>query len=276
MIQVLGAGAIGAGLGGLLQRAGHKVTFIARGEHLAAMRDEGLLLRTPRWSERLTVTTATHIEGDGLVLLAVKSQHLDAVLPQLAGRRVLVCMNGLENEGRVAEVASQVHPAMVYVPSQLMLPGTVDLHGSPHVGVVDTDDEELAELLRSAGLDSVATPEIWAWKRAKAITNLCGALQVLGRHFDEVGPLMAEGEQVLAGAGLAHKSVAELLDRVGTFELGLIEGEERVGGSTQQDALRSRPLESAWLNGHFARMGREHGVPTPINAALMKELALSS
>lgn len=73
--QVLGAGGIGGGLGGLLQRAGHELTFVARGPHLRALRSEGLLLRTPRWQERLTARTAERVEGEGVVLLAVKSQH---------------------------------------------------------------------------------------------------------------------------------------------------------------------------------------------------------
>ncbi len=236
------------------------------------MRREGLLLRTPRWQERLTVRTAEQVEGEGLVLLAVKSQHTAQVLPQLRGRRVAVCQNGLENEELVATVAARVHPVMLYVPAQHLEPGVVDLHGEPHPGVVDSDDEELAAAFRSAGLDSRALPDVMAWKRTKTLTNLGGALQALGWPMGQVGALWDEGEAVFAAAGLPYRSMDELMDRVGDFDLGLIDGEARIGGSTLQDHRRGRELETPWLNGHIVRLGRHLGVPTPANQAVLEAL----
>ena len=46
-ITVMGAGAVGGYFGGLLSRAGHSVTFVARGEHLRALQAGGLTLETP-------------------------------------------------------------------------------------------------------------------------------------------------------------------------------------------------------------------------------------
>ena len=41
-VAVMGAGGVGGYFGGLLARAGHEVTFVARGAHLAAIRQRGL------------------------------------------------------------------------------------------------------------------------------------------------------------------------------------------------------------------------------------------
>ena len=59
-IAIKGAGAVGGYFGGLLARAGHRVTFIARGAHLAAMRERGLLLETPQG--RLLVDKARFVD----------------------------------------------------------------------------------------------------------------------------------------------------------------------------------------------------------------------
>ena len=45
-IAIFGAGGVGGYLGGLLARAGHEVSFIARGEHLMAIRKNGLEVRS--------------------------------------------------------------------------------------------------------------------------------------------------------------------------------------------------------------------------------------
>lgn len=271
-IQVLGAGGIGGGLGGLLHRAGHDVTLIARGAHLDALRRQGLLLRTPRWQERLRIPVAERVSGPGLVLLAVKSQHTADVLDQLVGRRVALAQNGLTNAPQVAQVADRVHPLMVYVAAQHLEPGAVDLFGVPHPGVVDTDDAELAQVLAGAGVDSRCQPDLAAWEGAKLLTNLAGALQVLGRPMDQAPALWAEGRRVLLAAGVPCRPVAELLDRVGDYGLGEIDGRTRMGGSTLQDHSRGRALESRFLNGHIAALGRAHGVPTPLNDALLAAL----
>ena len=41
-IAVIGTGGVGGYFGALLARAGHDVTFVARGAHLAAMQERGL------------------------------------------------------------------------------------------------------------------------------------------------------------------------------------------------------------------------------------------
>ncbi len=81
-VIVLGAGGIGAYYGGQLTRAGHDVTLYARGEHLAAIRERGLEIRTPERSSTVQIGATDRADelGDAdFAILGVKSYSLDSV-----------------------------------------------------------------------------------------------------------------------------------------------------------------------------------------------------
>src|SRR3954452_14392659 len=75
-IAVVGAGGVGGGFGAALDKAGADVTFIARGAHLAAMKAEGLRVRSDRGDIHLVPTRATDDPADvgkvDIVLFCVK------------------------------------------------------------------------------------------------------------------------------------------------------------------------------------------------------------
>src|SRR3954471_23095723 len=95
-IAVIGAGAVGGYYGALLARAGHEVTLIARGAHLAAIRDRGLTVQATRGA--FTVRPAAYDNPSGvgafdLILFAVKTYDNDTalpLLPPLAGAHTVV------------------------------------------------------------------------------------------------------------------------------------------------------------------------------------------
>ena len=102
-IAIMGAGAVGGYFGGLLSLAGHEVTFIARGEHLRAMQQNGLTLETPKGALRVTnarfVTDPATAAASGacdVVLFAVKAYDIEAAAEPLkplvdAGSTVYRC-----------------------------------------------------------------------------------------------------------------------------------------------------------------------------------------
>ena len=83
---VVGAGAVGGVVGGLLGNAGEDVTLVARGPHLDAMRSDGLRVRTPdldvvvRCPGSPVRSVACAIGAGDIVLLAVKSQDSEVAL----------------------------------------------------------------------------------------------------------------------------------------------------------------------------------------------------
>ncbi|MFT5686179.1 MAG: 2-dehydropantoate 2-reductase, partial [Myxococcota bacterium] len=126
-VVVLGAGGIGAGIGGLLAASGVETVLIARGAHAAKMAAEGLTLRTPSTDILVTATVVTHPaavdwrDGD-VVLLATKLGDAEAALDTLlaaSGRDVMVvtAQNGLAG-GRLARARfATVIEMMVWMPA---------------------------------------------------------------------------------------------------------------------------------------------------------------
>jgi 2-dehydropantoate 2-reductase len=149
----------------------------------------------------------------------------------------------------------------------------------------DDVDEELAAALRASRFECVARADIMRWKYRKLLTNLGNAVQALcgaGFRRDDAGSevlarLQAEAEAVLAAAGIDPVSEAEDDERrADHLQLREISGETRAGGSTWQSLARGAGIETDFLNGEIALLGRRHGVPTPANAALqtlMREAA---
>src|SRR2546428_9459573 len=102
-IAVMGAGAVGCYYGGMLARAGHDVTLIARAQHVEAVRKNGLRLESKAFDERVAMGAAeepTAIRGAKLVLFSVKSPDTErasrAIAPHLDRDAVILSLqNGV-------------------------------------------------------------------------------------------------------------------------------------------------------------------------------------
>ena len=106
-VAVMGAGGSGGYYGGMMARAGHEVTFIARGTHLEAMQDRGLTVKTTHVGEFTLPARATSDPGEigpvDLVLFCVKGYDTDAaailITPLIGPETVVLSLqNGVENE----------------------------------------------------------------------------------------------------------------------------------------------------------------------------------
>jgi len=292
---VVGAGAIGGTIGGRLAQAGRDVVLVARGPHLAALQDTGLDLRTPMGAAVLSVPAVGSVaevgwrDGD-VALLAVKGQHTEGVLDELEAVAppevpVVCAQNGVANEPRALRRFAHVHGMCVMLPAVHLDPGVVAAFGEPVSGIldvgrfpagVDAVDAELAEALSGAGFVSAPHPAIMRAKHRKLLMNLANAaVAVAGREVlrsEVVGRAVAEGEAVLAAAGIDVASADEdLARRADGFAIGTVEGVERGLGSTFQSLQRGTgSVEVDTLNGEIVLLGRLHDVPTPVNEALRR------
>lgn len=288
-LLVIGAGAVGGAIGGLLHRSGFPVVLVARGPHGAALRRDGLSLRTPAERLHLQIPSVAQVSelrplpGD-VALLATKLQDAEAAMDELvavAGPALpLVCaVNGVDGERWAALRFHSVGSMLVWIPAVHLAPGEVRIYGAPCPAVLDVGHypsgaapwiDALCERLRHAGFDALPRDDIWPWKLAKWITNLGGAAQALVTDdwLIVAQAARAEGEQVLDAAGLERVSQDELLRRTEAVGAARIDGEHRPGGSTWQSRARGAPLESPWIEGAMAALGRSVGVETPILDAL--------
>jgi 2-dehydropantoate 2-reductase len=303
-VVVLGAGGIGGSIGARLHQSGHEVALIARGAHGEAIREHGLTFETPE--ERVTLRIPAYAHPRDLtwrdadvVVLAAKSQDTEAAARDLyaaAGRvPVVSAQNGVANERTLARWFGQVHGMCVMMPTAHLEPGVVQAHSAGATGILDlgrfpdgTDDidEALAGALRASRFESLVRPDIMRWKYRKLVNNLGNAVQALcGRGLDSaearavLGLLTAEAEAVFAAAGIDPVSdLEDDLRRADHLQLRSIGDQARAGGSTWQSLTRGSGVETDYLNGEIALLGRLHGVPTPANAriqALMTRAAMS-
>jgi len=289
---VYGAGAVGGVLAAGLHTAGDDVVCIARGAHLDAIRRDGLRVDTPEGSTVVPVRAVGHprevvFTPDHAVLLAMKSQDTEGALEALGECAppdvVIACVqNGVENERRALRRFAHVYGVVVMAPAAHLEPGVVAGYSAPLRGVLDvgrypsgTDGVagELAAAFTRAGFSAVAQPDIMAWKYRKLLMNLGNIVEALCTREEATGDVVRalhdEGAAVLAAAGIAYVTTEQDRERRdGILSPQPVGGRHRDGGSTWQSVARGMPsLETPYLNGEIVLLGREHGVPTPVNDA---------
>lgn len=290
-----GAGAVGGVIGARLHLAGHDVTLVARGEHLARIRADGLVLDTAegRATVRAPATdTAAEVDWSAapIVLLTVKSHQSEAALADLARHAppetaVVCAQNGVANEAAALRRFARTYGLTVMLPAKHLEPGVVVQGCHPVPGILDlgrfpagTDPlcEQVAGDLRSAGFESVPRPDIMAWKHRKLVTNAVGDVGVV--FPDEVDELRAqvraEAEAVLAAAGVPVVSEQVDLDRRGDT---LRSRPDRDGpNSLGQSIARGLDTEVDHRAGELVLLGRLHGVPTPANERVQRAAHLAA
>ena len=285
---VYGAGAVGGVVAARLHLGGVDVQVVARGPHLDAIRERGLRLVTPHGEDVVPLRAAASLAdldlaSDTVVLVTVKSHQTAGVMRDVAlhtspDATLVSGQNGVANEQTLQRTRRHVLGMCVMLPSSHLEPGVViqasgNLPGLLDVGCFPTGTDDRAERvaagLRAGGFESVVRPDIMAWKHRKLMMNLGNAAQAAcpqDADRDRLTDLArAEGEEVLAAAGIAMVSEAEDDERRGDL-LDTTSMRARGGGSTWQ-SLRRRTgdVETDYLNGEISLLGRRHGVPTPVN-----------
>jgi 2-dehydropantoate 2-reductase len=292
---IYGAGAIGGLIGGRLFAAGHDVTLIARGDHEATIRRDGLTVVDPNGRTTLPVPVAARpaevdLRPDDVVILAMKSQGTAAAVVELAACAppdvaVVCAQNGVENERVALRSFARVYGVSVMCPAAHLEPGVVIGYSAPLAGLLevgrypdgsDRTAERIAAAFGDATFVSSARDDVMRWKYRKLILNLGNAVEMVCGRGAFRSPLMRrlveEGEAVLAAAGI--EPVTREQDRArreGVLDLRPVEGDERPGGSSWQSAVRGLDsVEADYLNGEVVLLGRLHGVATPANELLVR------
>jgi 2-dehydropantoate 2-reductase len=296
-IAVMGAGGVGGYFGARLAKAGNDVAFVARGRHLAAMRERGLVVRSALGDvaiERPAVTgDPASLAPADVVLFAVKLWDTEsaaaAIRPLLAGGGVVVpFQNGVESIERIGAVVGddRVMGGVAYIAATIGEPGVIVHTGTMarlRFGAVHAKQRPAAEALhaacRAAGIDSELLADIRRalWEKFAFLASFAGLTSVARQP---VGFLRADADLRAAleaairetwavarakGIALADDFVAQQMK----FADGL---PAEMKSSMLNDLMAGNRLEAPWLAGAVARMGSAAGVPTPVNATLYAAL----
>lgn len=229
-------------------------------------------------------TDAAEIPACEFGIIAAKTLHTRAAMEATAAifRDGAVCsvQNGVGNEEIIAEYVPRVILGTTFPAGHITAPGVVnqDTGGKTWIGPFAAkpasmeEVERLADAMNRSGMPCVpmadARGALWTKLIFNSASNAMGALTRLphGIACEQVWPVMA----ALAQEGIAvSKALGVTLD---SDPLALLEHGRKVAyrhkPSMLQDVLAERPTEVDALNGGIASIGREVGVPTPLNEAM--------
>jgi 2-dehydropantoate 2-reductase len=305
---ILGAGAVGGALGGRLGLVGRDVVLVARGDHLSALRERGLRLRTP--DEDLTQHLSAigqpeqiQLDRDDILILATKTQQANEVLIRwtdapvhhngaavgTAGEQlpIFVALNGVVGETFAHRYFRRVFGVCVWMPVVHLVPGEVIIRSTPqsgmlHIGPVPMTAKDHDQVLRQVAADLSAAnfdvplpDDVMAWKYRKLISNIRNVFQALVGRNGDWRPLAAEADgearSVLDAAGIGYISEAEeTAARAAGFTIKPVPGvAESTGGSTWQSLHRGTGnIETDYLNGEIVMLAHQIGMQARINERL--------
>ncbi len=300
-VAILGSGGVGGYYGALLASCGNDVTFIARGAHLAAMREHGLQVQSVHGDLHLAPVQATddpaRVGPVDLVLVAVKTYDLEqaaqAARPLVGpNTSVLPLLNGLDAAERLAAVlgGGNVLGGMTHISSSVAAPGVIR-QVSPLRritlgecdGTITARAEAVRDVLAATGAEVALTPriDVALWEKFLFIASI-GGICCLARQ--PMGPVLATAETrqlytqaLLEIEALAHARGVDLPDGAVDNALQITAGfAPGTKPSMLADLEAGRRLELEAMSGTVVRCGRETGVPTPVHWAVYAALKPSA
>ncbi len=289
-VLVMGAGGVGGYFGALLARAGHRLTVIARGPHLEAMRANGLRVESaiePAFSVPVHAHAGPEpgLKAD-LVLFTVKSYDMDDAIKRIRpaigpDSTILTLLNGVSSGDLLAAEfgLERVLDGVVYIESYVKAPGVIAQDGGPRrvtFGRRGGNGEREWRLLsefEGAGWNVDLAGDILTpmWQKLTFIGPFAAVNTVTGLKAEQlcardacarlVHSMMAEYAAIARaeGADLPADAADAALDRFRGFA-GL--------SSMLRDRIAGKRLEADALVGDVVRRGIAHGIATPTTDAL--------
>lgn len=293
---ILGSGAVGGYYGARLARAGHDVTFIARGRHLDAIRDRGLEIRSSTLGDFVVRTPAeddtTKVGPVDVVIVAVKAYDNDAALPLLIpmigpATSVLTLQNGVDSVSEIARIVGDaaVLGGTTYIATALVAPGSIEQTGTHRrivfgevFGELPRTSERVSrihEALAGADIQSEPVPDgrVPIWEKFIFLVPLAG---FTGGARLPIGPLWSDPfirAQFLEGCREIERLAraegvpvaANTVERISAYVDG-IPGTMR--SSLLIDLSMGKRIEVEALHGSVVRRAERAGVPVPIMSTL--------
>ena len=289
-IAVIGTGGVGGAFGAALAKAGGDVTFLARGAHLAAMREHGLRVEGDRSNTLIQPVQATDdpagIGVVDVVLFCVKLWDVEtagAAIKAMVGSdtAVIPLQNGIDAAARLTPIlgAKAIMGGTVGISATIGAPGLIKQVGTMmqmSFGELDGSNsprgERLLALAEKAGFHVTLTSAIETaiWIKFIMLTGVSGVTALtrlpLGKLRDDpdVFGLFEQTMRETEALGRA-KGVTGLEGVADKHLAGLRTSPPTVMASMAHDLIRGNRIELPWLAGRVVSLGKELGVPTPAN-----------
>lgn len=298
-IAAMAAGGVGGYFGARLAAAGHDVTFLARGAHLAAIRDKGLTIESTLGDLHIADAQVTDDPSSvgpvDIVLFAVKlwdTEKAGEMARPLVGKdtRVITTQNGIDSVERLSAIFGPEHVVMgvAYIATVIATPGVISqtsqfarLRCGRIDGAADPKLNAFVEAGKQAGIDIALSDDaqVERWRKFVYLVTMSAATASTRLP---IGRIVADQEardffvrlmrEVIAVGKAKGAPLPPTLDQDGLQFLRAAPAEMRA--SMAHDLERGNRLELDWLTGKVVALGRELGVPTPANDAVYAILKL--
>lgn len=287
-IAIMGVGGVGGYFGGLLAQAGNDVTFIARGEHLAAIRTHGLQVESVHGDFSVNPATATDAPAAvgpvDTVLFATKTHHFEQALHAMRSligpdTTVLPLQNGIDAAERTAAALGREHVigGLCQVGSYIAAPGVIKqisqfrrVVAGELDGRITPRVEAIVAALQAAGATAEATTDIYKalWTKFIFIAPFSGVGAVSRVPAGEIiacpetrrllEDAMCEVEAVARAKGIALD--ADIVAKTMAFCDAMTPQQT---ASMQRDVMDGKPSELESMIGVLVRFSAESGAPAP-------------
>jgi len=292
-ILVMGAGGVGGYFGALYARAGHDVTFVARGAHLAALRTKGLRIDSGVAPLQLDSVRATDDPASAgavdVVMFCTKLWDVEAGAKQLAqnvagGGIVIPFQNGVDSHVILQRVLGKQHVAggVAQIAAVIQSPGVIAHTGTMSNLQVGAFTPDLATRVnafaaagQAAGVNVVAVDDIEQalWRKFAMLAALSGTT-CLARQ--PVGVVRADPELRATFTAAVEEAVAVakarnivLGDDFVESQLAFLDGlPAQMRSSMLNDLAAGNRLEAPWLSGAVTRMANEQGLAAPVSSTI--------
>ena len=288
-IAVIGAGGVGGYFGAKLVQAGHDVTFIARGEHLKAIKSRGLIVKSIDGDFKVEQIKASDkisdIDNPDLVIVAVKAWQIKELREEIKKvlkdeTLILPLQNGVLAADELAETIDKKHilGGLCRIISKIEAPGVIRHIGvNPTIVFGELDKaktgrvNKIHELFKSAGIESKISVDIEAdlWRKFISIC-VSGLLAISNTTYGELREIKETRQLMIdllkeifalsqkIGVNLEADFIEKTLSFIDTFPYDST-------ASLTRDVWEKRSSEIDYQNGAVVRLGEKYGVPTPIN-----------
>ena len=295
----MGSGGVGGYFGARLARGGCDVGFIARGAHLAALRERGLVVESELGNVSLSKVCATDdpatLGSVDVVLICVKLWDTEAAAHAISpivgpATTVLSLQNGVQKDDVLRRILGErpILGGICYISATIARPGVISHTGTVQKLVFGEYDgrrsarvEALLEACRRAGIDVELSLEIRKaiWEKFVFLVGLSAATTAIRLP---IGPIRKNPrtrkfllditrEVVAVGRAQGVALSAEYAEDLLSYCDGL---PAEMASSMYHDLERGNRLEVDWPSGAVVELGQPPGVPTPLNRAVSDILAL--
>ncbi|HEU0202794.1 MAG TPA: 2-dehydropantoate 2-reductase [Burkholderiaceae bacterium] len=294
-IAVFGAGGVGGHFGAQLAKAGHDVSFIARGKHLAALRTHGLTVESAAAPVQLASVVATDDPGSlgavDVVMFCPKLWDVEAAAqqaaPLVAQGTVIPFQNGVESHEILRRTlgAERVAGGVAHIAATIKAPGVIAHTGTlarlrvgafPDAGAeTKARVQAFVDAGRAAGIDIDTVPDITRalWEKFVFLVAFSGVTclarqpaGVIRSEADLRATLLASMEETVAVALARGVSIERDLAAKQLTFVDNLPAEMR--SSMLNDLTQGSRLEAPWLAGAVVRFAQALDLPAPVNRTL--------